>query len=51
MVKIWDSLDLVLGSYDQVMVLRLYDLYVSSRELYYDLGSLIYPKVTNVTHI
>ena len=50
MVKIWDSLDLIPGSYDLVRVLCLRDLYLGSRELYYDLGSLIYPKVSNVTH-
>lgn len=50
MVKIWDGLDLVSGSYDLIRVLYLMDLYLSSRGLYYDLGNLIYPKVTNVTH-
>ena len=51
MGKIWDSLDLILGSYDLVRVLCLGDLYLGSRGLYYDLGSLLYPKVTNVTYI
>jgi hypothetical protein len=34
MVKFWDSLDLILGSYDLVMVLCLRDLYLSSKGLY-----------------
>ena len=50
MVKFWDSLDLISGSYDLVRVLCLRDLYLGYRGLYYDLGSLIYPKVSNVTH-
>ena len=46
MVKFWDSLDLIPGSYDLVRVLYLRDLYLGSREFYYGLGSLRYPKVT-----
>jgi hypothetical protein len=34
MVKFWDSLNLVLGSYDLVMVLCLRDLFLSSKRLY-----------------
>ena len=50
MVKIWDSLDLIPGGYGLIWVLWLRDLYLSSRELYYGLGSLRYPKVANVTY-
>ena len=50
MVKIWESLDLVTGSYDLVMVLSLRDLYLSSKGLYYDLGGLLCPKVSIVTY-
>ena len=51
MVKFWDDLDLVSGSYDLVMTLCLRDLYLSSRGLYYGLGSLRYPKVANATYV
>lgn len=42
--------NLVSGSYNLIRVLCLRDLYLGSTELYYDLGSLIYPKFSNVTH-
>ena len=50
MVKIWDSLDLVPGSYDLVMVLCLRDLCLSSKRLYSGLGVLRYPIVPKVTY-
>ena len=50
MVKIWESLDLVTGSYDLIMTLSIRDLYLSSIVLYYDLGDLICPTFANITY-
>ena len=50
MVKFWDSLDLIPGSYDLVMILCLRDLYLRSKGLYKGLRVLRYPIVPKVTH-